>query len=78
MGGITGNGVSRIETGKTDLRVTIFFRFSEVLQVTPNDLCPGHLLAGTPLERYNLLNDNSRNTLRQMIDVLLIGQNETA
>lgn len=76
VGGISGNGVSRIETGKTDMRITVFYRFSEELQVTPNDLCPRHLLAGTPLERYYLLDDDSRESLRQIIDVLLNGQNE--
>ena len=76
-GGISGNGVSRIETGKTDLRVTLFFRFSEALQATPNDLSPRRLLVGTPLERYDLLNRRNRETLRQFIDVLLNGQNES-
>ena len=74
--GINGNAVSRIETGKNNLRVVTFYKIATALQVTPNDLCPEYLLNGTPLERYSLLNPKSRNSLRQFIDVLLSGQND--
>lgn len=74
--GINGNAVSRIETGKTNLRVVTFYKIAKALHVTPNDLCPAHLVKGTPLERYSQLNPKSRNSLRQFIDVLLSGQNE--
>lgn len=75
--GLNGNGVSRIENGRINMRITQFFSISEALSVTPNDLCPIRLLRGTPLERYDRLNQQSRDTLKGFIDVLLGGQNDT-
>ena len=69
--GFNGNAVSRIENGRVNMRVTTYFDIVEILQVTPNEMCPRRLLAGTPLERYNELNRAGRDLLHGMIDVLL-------
>ena len=44
--------------------------------MTPNDICPRRLLAGTPLKRYEELNRKSRDILRGLIGVLITGQND--
>ena len=72
----TSNTVSRIENGHFDMRVSSYFEIAGIFQVTPNDICPRRLLAGTPLERYEELNRKSRDILRGLIGVLITGQND--
>ena len=76
--GFNGNTVSRIENGRTNMRVTTYFDIIAILQVTPNEMCPLRLLEGSPLERYNELNSTGRDLLHGMIDVLLGEPNNRA
>ena len=69
--------ISRIETGNYDPHLTTFFGIVEGLSVTPNEISPRKLLAGTPLERYGELNKNSLKQLRRMIDILIDGQSSS-
>lgn len=72
--------LSRLEMGKSNMRVETFFTLSDALGVTPNDISPSRLLSYTKdprfcdLEaRFNTLNEKEKQFIYNAMSNLLNG-----
>lgn len=69
--GADATKISKIERGNRNIHMSTFFALAAALRVTPNELGPHRLLAGTPLEFYGDLTFAEQDMVKSLISSLL-------